>query len=68
MISKKPMRFSGRGGVAEIFRGLQALFLVDGALLHFFTFQKGGPRPPGPPPESATEKLEASFSLIIGTS
>ena len=56
-------RFSGGGVVAEIFRdlqkpmrfriflfrGLKTTFFVNGALLHFFTFPKGGPGPPGPP-------------------
>ena len=60
---QKPMRFRG-GVVAEIFRylkkpmrfrDLKTAFFVNGALLHFFTFPKGGPGPLGPPPESATD-------------
>ena len=54
---KKPMRFSGGGGGSSgifLFPNLKTSFSVNGALLHFFTFPKGGPGPPGPPPESAT--------------
>ena len=49
---KKPMRFSGGGGVVAqnfFFRYLQTSVSVNGALLHFFTFPKGGAGPPGPP-------------------
>ena len=55
---KKQMRFSGGGRVvAEIFRhlkkhmrfrDLKTSFSVNGALLQFFTFPKGGPGPPPP--------------------
>ena len=37
-----------------LFRDLKTSFSVNGALLDFFTFPKGGAGPLGPPPESAT--------------
>ena len=46
----------GAGRTFFLFRDLKTSFSVNGALFGFFTFPKGGPGPPGPPPESATEQ------------
>ena len=60
---KNAMRFSlcdfGLKTNYAIFRDLKTSFYLNEALLHFFTFPKGGP---GPPPESATACI---FTLYL---
>ena len=60
---QKPVRFGGGGEYRRIFRfrHLTAAFFVNGALLHFFTFPKGGPGPPGPPLNRPLDKLEKNI-------
>ena len=55
---EKPTRFGGGGGGSSahffLFRYLKTSFSVNGALLDFFSFPKGGARALWAPPESAT--------------
>ena len=71
MVSKS-IRDSGGGGgsSAEFSRDLQTEISVNGALLHFFTFPKGGPGPLGPPlnrPLHHTCVYKCTRALRIGS-